>query len=70
MRELLILLGSNYFMKMGPEKVIFYGRKCRYICACAMNPHEILNAKNAICGLVFFVFFLKLLDWYYYQIQY
>jgi hypothetical protein len=71
-RELLILLGSIFFFaKIDPRKAILYDRQCKYLDACVLNPHDILNAKKAsgktmycvieyaVCGLVFFVFFLK-----------
>ena len=71
-------------MKIGPRKAILYGRHCKYFEACALKPHDILNAKKAsgktiyclteyaIYGLVFFFFrfLLETSDWCYSQIQY
>jgi hypothetical protein len=72
-RELLILHESISFVKIGARKAVLYGRQFKYLDVCALKPHDILNAKKAsgktvcrvteyaICGLVFIVFFLKLL---------
>lgn len=65
--------GEYSFLENRPREGCFYGRQCKYsyIDACALKPHVILNAKKAsgktmycvieyaICGLVFFIFFLK-----------
>lgn len=63
--------GDYSFRENRPREGCFYGRQCKYMDTCALKPHVILKAKKAsgktmycvtkyaICGFVFFVFFLK-----------